>query len=201
MKVNCFLLLGFLLFSSGCIRSDMTPAAYMAWAAKSDNGLSVEKTVDDIKVSLLYQPHEYLVLREQRGNVPGPSEFESLVKEKEGFTYFLLRISPEETHTPILKTHLSSNGEYSERLSYYSYQLQKDIFMVEGLDTIRTVLYHFEPPTDLTPFVNISLAFELSEEQLPDQTFVMENKYLGIGPIKIHLSQISFSSIPSLKIH
>lgn len=133
---------------------------FVTWVADKDNKLIKDKTISDINYQLGYLPPEYLAYTELKGEEYGQEKFDAVKKHYLGMTYFKLRITVKNGNGEALKYELRSAQQYNDRISYLSFRMQKDIYLVQGKDTVYPDLYHFERVFDLAPYVDVMLAFE-----------------------------------------
>ncbi|MHB8259768.1 MAG: hypothetical protein ACYDCN_00990 [Bacteroidia bacterium] len=77
--------------------------------------------------------------------------------------------------------------------------MEKDIRMVDGMDTLKCVLFHFERAYDVIPYATFLLAFPKSKFPLAEKTFIYNDRVFNKGFIKITYTPEDLSQIPKLK--
>lgn len=178
----------------------LEPGEYVQWIQDPENGLKKEKTIDDMIFTLQYKPHEYIVCMEERE----PQLQDSLVKRKVGelsdMQYYDFKITLKKGEGELLKFKLNSPEEYNERINYFAFNMQKDIQLVEGNDTLPCSLFHFERAYDVTPSSVFMLGFPLSKNNPEDdKTLIVYDKTFNKGFIKFTFSNKELKNLPKLK--
>jgi len=185
---------------SGNVGELLEPIDYVGWVQNPENGLKMNKVIDDIQFSVQYKPYEYIVCMEERT----PSVQDSLLKRKfnelSEMQYFDLTISLVDGAGELLKYRLNSGQQYSERVNYFSFAMQKDIVLVDGKDTIPCELYHFERAYDVMPSGTFLLGFGKKNETLSSsKTLVLYDRVFGKGTIKLTIDKERIKNTPKLK--
>lgn len=121
-----------------------------------ENGYVREKKIENFTYTAYQKPTEYLLAkaRIEKGNDSlSANDFEDL-------QYFDLRIRVEDFNQEFMKYDLSDAGQYKDRVNYCAFNMQNDLKLVEGKDTLRCVLFHFERTFNTVPYGHFLLAFE-----------------------------------------
>lgn len=182
--------------------SDLTlmPREYVAWVQNLDNGLHSEKTIDEINFSIQYKPYNYIICMEERSDSISSKLVASKVSELNGLDYYDLKIKLINSEGELLKHDLSSSSEYQKRVEYFAFGLEKDIRLVNGKDSIRCSMFHFERSYEAAPYCTILLGFKSLENNKNAQlTLVLEDKIFSKGIIKFTFNKSNFERIPKLK--
>ncbi len=178
----------------------LEPKAYVAWVQTLENGLKRDKAFEDITFSVQYKPLEYIVCMEERKIRIEDSIIKRKVNELSDMQYFDLKISLNEGSGELLKYKLSSPQQYSERVNYFAFGLQKDIVLVESNDTLPCALYHFERAYDAIPSSTFLLGFSLDKnKQSESKTIIIYDRTFNKGMIKIAFDKHNLQKIPKLK--
>lgn len=175
----------------------------------SQNGLRSTKTVDGFEFSLSYEPAELMVLKDYDGKISEES-FEKEVRSRNHFLYFTLRIKNTDSKvTELLQHNLTSADEYTERLKYYSFNVQKDLKLQIAGDTVECCLATYERSYSLSPELTVSLAFPLKEQtadaiekrQLKERLNITFNeKVFNNGMINFSFHPNVVNTIPTLAL-
>lgn len=183
-----------------CNNGPLSPDAYMAWLNNPSNNLQVVENGDLFEYKIKYHPFEELILNEV-GTQCTASVLDSLSLEYKALEYYSLKISSSEKLNDVIKTGLTQESEYYERLSYLSYSFQSDIAMVVNQDTSMCALYHFERSYGATPYLQIMLGFENT-----DSAKAMDRKILIYSRMEpeptlftFNLRKESIQNIPKLE--
>lgn len=189
----------------------LAPADYLNWIENGKNGLLVTKTISDLNFSVFYKPYEYIVLKENEDSTLKPDELKNKINELNQMQYFTFRITAPSSSNELLKYKLLSQDEYFARVEYFSFKMQDDLKLVDGNDTLRCELFHFERIYNLAPYCTFVIGFPLSKEQitsntqnqpykLRDKTIVFEDKIFNSGIVKLTFESKILNHIPKLKL-
>jgi hypothetical protein len=195
-----FIVLVALLFNA-CKPASLGIKEYMAYIDDPSNGLLKTEEIGDFKISVQYRPVEYISVIEVRDadDDLSPAEFSKAMKENENMQFFLLRIAGTLKKEDALLSGLSREEEYYERLSHLIGGIEKNVLLVDGVDTLPCMMHHYERNYKLSDFHNITLIFEKKKDkQAHDKTLIYDDVMLGIGKIKINITRESINSIPEL---
>jgi len=163
---------------------------------KKDASSVISKTIGDITYSLIYKPLDYMVLTEAKD--PTEAEYIELKKEYSNLEYYTLEIMIKDFNDEILKYRTPSQEEYAQKVEYYSFGFQKDIFEIIDRDTLPCVSYHFERNYGISPKIRFNLAFASSASEM-DRTVYINNPYLNTGPVKMTFMKKDLNNLPVLK--
>ena len=159
----------------------LEPKEYVQWIRELTNGLKKEKTIDDLIFTVQFKPPEYIVCMEERQpQLPG-----DLVKRKTAelsdMQYYDFTITLKKGQGELLKYDLTSSGQYTQRVNYFAFGLQKDIQLLDGNDTLSCSLFHFERAYDVTPSGTFLLGFPVNKNSSgQDKTLIVDDKTFGI---------------------
>lgn len=200
--LNTFLLLGGLLLGLYGCQPSALPSDYVRYVSNPDNGLKRSKRVGQLQVDLQYKPIPYLIANELRRNDIQRSQFQERQQELSGSQYYNLQLSvPGDPQRNIISYGLRSEAELQERLYYLSFGMQHDIRLIDGADTLRPMLYHFERSYDLAPHRTFVLAFEQAPENKDqDKTLILDSPVLATGPLKLKIESKAIQNLPPLKL-
>ena len=191
-----------ILILSGCSKGKLEPAAYRDWVNNPANGLAIERTVGDFTVTASYRPHEFVVLNEWNPDEEqSDRSFAERMKELEGYQYINLRLDSKDKKTEVLKTALQSQQQYYERLQYLTTLIPRDVYLVDGGDTLPCTLHHYERTYKMTSFSDISLVFENKSKQTNDKILVFDDRLFGLGTLKFHFEKNNLNGVPQLSTY
>ncbi len=178
------------LFFSACSGS-LDRESYIAWVQNYDNGLRAKQQSAGYFFDAQYLPEVYRQL--QAGQEPTVQEDTA---STDGLQHYKLTIGFEERGKDFIKGTGNIKSEQEQRLYYFSYRFQNDIYLEVGKDRLPAMLYHFERAGDLRSERNFVLGFA----QKPDNkevALVIESPFFGAQPIKINISK---DHIPTLSL-
>lgn len=175
-----------------------------AFVADEEKKKNYETKIQEVNFKLRHISGEEMALREI-GDLSKATQamFDSAAKAYQGNLYFNLELSIDGFNEELMHYRPDPSGSeaaYEERVSYYSFGMQKDISIVVGeKDTIPCTMYHYERNYGVSPNNRFMLGFEASA--LKNAVLVYDNPYLPTGPVKFALSEQDLSSHPQIKIN
>ncbi len=185
----------------GCKQSAI-PSDYVRYVRNPDNGLLRSKQVGPVHIDLQYKPIPYLIANELRRNDISKEEFLPRQKELTGSQYYNLQLSvTDQPQANIINYRLRDETEIQKRLYYLSFGMQNDIRLIDGTDTLKPMLYHFERSYDLAPHRTFVLAFEQRpDNRYKDKTLILDSPVLATGPLKLKIKADALQNLPDLKL-
>lgn len=175
-----------------------------AFVADEEKKKHYETKIQEVNVKLRHISGEEMALREI-GDLSKATQamFDSAAKAYQGKLYFNLELSIDGFNEELMHYRPDPSGSeaaFEERVSYYSFGMQKDIcIVVAEKDTIPCTMYHYERNYGVSPNNRFMLGFEASG--LKNAVLVYDNPYLPTGPVKFALSEQDLSSHPQIKIN
>jgi hypothetical protein len=177
----------------------LSPGEYVKWVKNKENGLRKEKTIDDVTFSLQYKPYPYIVCLEQKKNTIADTLLKKRVSEIDNMQYYDLVISLKSAQCELLKYKIGSADDYQNRVKYFSFDMQHDIRLVDGGDTLPCALYHFERIYDIAPYCTFLLGFPLDKNHADaEKTLVYYDRIFGKGTIKFTYVKNEINNTPKL---
>lgn len=181
-----------LLFQS-CSALQLNKSDYVKFIENEENGLKVKKEIGDKIFSLQYEPTDYVLLKSGQNKIDK--------KELEGSEFYTLEVR-EEKGKDILN--LSEKGQdYNLKMEYLINDMQKDIKLIVGEDTISCSEFHMERGYDITSrarfmFSFTSEIFKKEEAGNMDRVIEFNDKVFGTGKIYITVESSAIENIPAL---
>ena len=178
---------------------------YIEWIIDKNNGLNVEKRINEFIFKSQFKPDEFeALLSLNSDNQTTNSALLEKVEEIKDAQYFTLSISCHEANGDILKYKVSDANEYYARVEYYSFNVQNDITLIDGKDTLQCALCHFERTYSSAPVIKLILAFPeskqpLEKESCHQKTLCFDDRVFSCGKVNIEITQEAVCSIPRLK--
>jgi hypothetical protein len=178
---------------------------YVKWIEDPENGLVKTKKLEKYRYSLLYKPNDYMIAKDLAALKIAQAEYDSLQEVYKGFEYYTFSIEDTSFHDELLKSGLTSRGQYDKRLMYYSFEMQKDIQLISGTDTIPCSLLHYERTFNVSPKANFLIGFPVTTKQKKSgkqvsKTFVYEDRVFKTGIVKLRIEDEAIKEIPAIKI-
>ena len=82
-------------------------------------------------------------------------------------------------------------------ISHLNFEFRDQILLIEGLDTLRPELYHFENDIQMNNRYRFLTAFQKTSNQ--DKTFVIDH-FFNDQNVSMTLKEEAFLNIPTLKL-
>jgi hypothetical protein len=173
---------------------------YLAYVNNPKNGLCTSKEIGEVIYTLQYKPLEYLIILEKQKDSISKNELEGRMDELKDMKYFTLKIEAKNNKEELLKYKLSSDEEYYERIRYFSFDMQKDIYLKNSKDSIPCSLFHFERTYGVVPYANFVLGFlnQSKSNSDGDQYFTFYDQVFDGGKINIKILKSDIQRIPKL---
>lgn len=178
--------------------TELSPLEYVTWMRDIEHGLYKEKTIDNLTYAVQYKTEDYVTCIEadDKTNI----QFKKSENETSDFVHFFdFKIKIENHNGEILKYNLSSPLQYDNRVKYLSFGAEKDIYLVDGIDTIPCSIYHFERAYDVAPELTMILGFTSKQKFVSSKTLVFQDKLFDKGIIKFTIPANELASIPKIK--
>lgn len=178
----------------------LEPVEYVAWMRNPDNGLYKEKQIDEIIYSVQYKTPDYMacISADNKDSIKPAARPEN---NTETIHFVDFKMTLENHEGEFLKHKLSSPAQYDSRVKYMAFGIEKDIFLVEGGDTIPCSICHFERAYDVAPEATVLLGFVSKQKYLKEKEFVFHDKLFGKGIIKFTFSKNEMKNVPRLKAY
>ena len=196
----------FTLFLNSCAEKPIH-YSYMGWVESNESGLRKSKTIGNYKYSIQYKPWSYIARQNLRDALYTVEDLKEQIGQMNELQYFTLRIGLQSERGDILESGIADMMAYQERIGYLNAHLNQDIFLLDGGDTLSCVLHHFERDFGLTPYINITLAFQIHEDEkaavlkqspyrYSDKVFVFDDRVFGTGMVKLTILKEDLVEIP-----
>lgn len=187
------------LFLVSCSPKELTPKDLITWVEEPDNGFVKEKTLDDLVFKVFYKPLNYVIAKENL-NKMSDSIYLKTKENIEGLQYVNLTIYPANgKQINVLNYGNTSDREQQEKIYYYSFTFQEDIYMMQGDEKLPCQLFNFARDHGLSPELNFALAFEHSKNK-GDLKIVINDVVFGNGELNFIIKESDILSLPSLKM-
>lgn len=158
---------------------------FVKWTAAKENELSKTKELNELNFKLSFMPAHSLAYIELKGEKYSAAVFDSVCRDYSQMSYFNLRIETPNRNGELLKYDLHNGQEYNDRITYMSFGMQRDIYLVQGNDTLYPGLYHFERIFEIAPYATVMLAFDNSKfKQENEFTIVYDDHLFDKGFLK-----------------
>jgi hypothetical protein len=163
-----------ILFLAAC---DLSPAEKQAWARDYSNGLHVRNVKGGLVYDVQYTPGWFV-------------ETNSMSSQENAIQQYWLEITEEGTGASIIEYEAASHEQLQQRVYYFSYQFEQDIYLEEAGVKLPCVLYHLEKDRGLGQGDRFVLGFEDSVKS-DEAVLVIASDYINSIPLRIKISKKS----------
>jgi len=180
----------------------LTPKEYVKWVKEPENGLVKEKKMNELQFSLYHLPSAYMVCNEIKNEKISKQQFVSIAAQYEDFEYYMLKIEAMGFNQELAKFQLQSTQEYEERIKYFAFAMQQDIYIeTENGNSFPCEIFHFERIYNIAPYTTFMLGF--AKENLKNtsyRTIVLNEKIFNKGLLKFKWSTSALENVPQIAL-
>ncbi|HXP52335.1 MAG TPA: hypothetical protein VN922_20440 [Bacteroidia bacterium] len=178
--------------------SKLVPGEYVKWVEDEQNGLKKKKEIEDIVFYAQYKPLPYIVCEEERKNDLPDTTIKRRTSELKGMQYLTLKIELKQAKGELLRYGISTTDDYNSRVSYFSFDMQKDLQLVEEGDTLPCLLFNYERIYGLAPYATFSLAFAKGKNINADKTLILFDHIFNKGLVKFYFKGKDIEAVPQV---
>lgn len=181
MKMRNSLLL-FIVISFLACSTELPIKDFASHVFDASNGLISKSETSENEYFVQFIPKELMAYNESKGD---RSIYNEIKKEFQGLEYYQISINKK----GIIK-------DKDEMSFYYGYLFEKDIYQLDGLDTLRPSLYLLEQGINGVENLKLNIAFQEGSDN--DRQIIINDKY---GQPSRHLiTEDAIRTIPQLKL-
>ena len=169
----------------------------LTWVNASENTYRTKK-LGDFEFSLKRLSPDIMALQELQGNTSDKQAFEEAKSHYTGLIYYRLNISNNQFHRELLKYNLSGSDEYTDRVAYCSFQINRDLYLTNGRDTVPCAIHEFERTFNIESGLNFVVAFPVIDLNR-DHTVVLQDQLFDNGIVKFSFGKTG-NELPYFKI-
>jgi hypothetical protein len=174
---------------------------YLAWANAPSSTRVNFINISGFTYQFEYTPTDLIALQHLRNKTITAASVAEEKKALGDFQYYTFRLCAP-NGIDIVKYRTASEQDKEQRSHYFSYEMEHDIRLVDGADTLKCTMYHYEKSFGVSPCTNFLLAFQVPDPARPidqtDKTIVLQDKVFGNGLISVKLTSKNLKKIPSL---
>ena len=177
----------------------MSLKEFMGWCADKNNKLSKEKDIEDMRFKLSYLPPEAMAFLELRTEKYDLSKFQKTSKDFSEMSYFNFRIEVIDGTGELLKYKMQSPSQYDARIKYASFEMQNDLYLVQGQDTLLPGLFQFERIFEVAPYATMMFAFDNKKfDKTSEFTIVYNDRLFEKGFVKFNYKNKQLINLPNI---
>lgn len=178
-------------------QKQLTAEEYVKWVTNPENGLRKDQKVQDFEISVMYQPQDYIIAKENVTNM-NIKNYESKKKSLGNSENFQIRIKLSHGGN-ILRYKQNNLLNETTRINHFSFSAKNDFSIITNEDTMACKLCHYSRNYNLTPTVDLSLLFDELDKK-SDWQLIYKDKQFGLGTVKFLFKEEKISNIPLLKV-
>jgi hypothetical protein len=172
---------------------------FVSWCSNEENQLSKTKTISEMMYKVIFLPPESMAYMELKTGQYDLETFRKTSESYKGMSYFNFRLELNNGNGELLKYNVNSPAHYEERIKYVSFYMEKDLYLVQGGDTIYPGLYHFERTYEVVPFLTVMLAFDNKKfDREKEFTLVYNDKLFEKGLVKFNYHHKQLIDVPQV---
>ena len=180
-------------------KDNMTVQEFLTWCGDKNNKFNKSKDIADIRFNLSYLPTPCMAFLELRTESYDFPKFQEACNHYSDMTYFNFQLEVIDGSGELLKYKLQSPAQYDERVKYTSFEMQKDIYLVQGKDTLLPGLFQFERIFEVAPYSKIMLAFDNKKFNKDREfTIIYNDKLFEKGFVKFNYKNKQLINLPNI---
>ena len=177
----------------------LTVQEFISWCSDKNNKLNKSKDIADIQFGLSYMPAESMAVLELRTEEYDYPKFIEACNHYADMTYFNFKIEVINGSGELLKYKLESPSQYEGRVKYISFEMQKDIYLVQGKDTLLPGLFQFERIFEVAPYSTVMFSFDNKKFNRNNEfTIVYNDKLFEKGFVKFNYKNKQLINVPNI---
>jgi hypothetical protein len=190
----------FLLYCISCSSGGgLTIEEMKSFSDNEKNNLITKQTFDQMEFTIRYEPVELIALRGASSADEFKKSYPEILQNYSELEYYTLTIKSLTKSTRDKVSELFT-GMPEETDSYFDFEIQNDIQMVQNGDSIPCAYLHKEVSESITNMLTYSIAFG-KQGIRADRNIVLISRLKDIPNIQFIITQESIESIPALKIN
>lgn len=173
---------------------------YSGWMEENSSELSKSYSNDKLEFILNFIPSDYAAYLTLQGEKPTQEYWDTLKNNYDSISIFKLQIKSLNSNEEFYKTDKPDASLYEDRVKYYSFEFQQNIFAVlDNSDTINCNMFHYERSYGVSPYSTFMIGFEKFNPE-KDVKIIIREKYFTNKNIEFKYSKKELSNVPQLKL-
>ncbi len=172
---------------------------FVSWCSNEENQLSKSKAISEMIYRVNFLPAESMAYTELKTSQYDLETFQKTSESYKSMSYFNFRLQLNNGNGELLKYKVNSPAHYEERIKYVSFYMEKDLYLVQGNDTVYPGIYHFERTYEVVPFITVMLAFDNTKfDKEKEFTIVYNDKLFEKGLVKFTYQNKVLVDVPQV---
>ncbi len=178
---------------------NVSATEFITWCSNEDNHLSKSKTVSEMQYKVMFLPPESMAYTELKAEEYNLEIFRKVSDSYKDMSYFNFRIQLSDGNGELLKYNLQSAMQYEERIKYVSFNMDKDLYIIQDNAIIYPGLYHFERTFEVVPYLTVMMAFDNKKfDKKREFTLVYNDRLFEKGMIKFNYQNNQLVDVPEI---
>lgn len=169
-------------------QKDLTLEEYSAYISNPENGLRINQNLGDFELSAMFEPSVYFT-KKQNGDLT--------LDEVSQFEHFQFRIKLNSGGNILMYKETQLQNEVT-RINHFGFMGHQDFHILTAQDTFDCKLAHFSRNYNLSPTIDLSLAFDAIPKN-DDWQLIYNDQQFNLGRIKFLFKSNDLENIPELK--
>ena len=183
----------------------LNPVEYARWIVSPSNGLQSKVTEGSYDFIVNYLPADYMILKEFRGREFSRKQFEKRQKELKNTEYYSLLINLNNGKNNVVKSLVDEHKANADQVvKYLAYDLQREIRLVKGTDTLKCSFLHMEETYEVTSYARLTLVFDVPEEGRrksdQDRTILATFPWLQNPDLRFSIAKKNLQNVPKVSV-
>lgn len=183
----------------GCSKSELKPNEYIDWFENPDNKMVKKFNQNSLELTCQYETPDFVYLKQNGSENIDEITFEENKNELKDLIHFKLKFRDTLSNN-FLRNNYTTLEEFNTKSMYLSYDIQYDLKLVKGNDTLPCVMNHHERTYGSTPYETILIAFQNVENSKSELELIFNDRVFGFGRVKFFFSKDELNEIPELKL-
>lgn len=198
-----FLLIISLVLSFSSCSNELSKNEYLKYLQDPENGLVKIVEINNIQIKCEYKPSDYVVLNQlskQLETEKTITNTKDLLSEADDFITFYIKLSSTKEND-FLKTDLLNKDQYYKRLNYYNSEIENDLILVQGKDTLQSNYTYLERNFGIGNESTLIVGFVKNKEKASENfSLILNEQALNLGQIKFDFLSEKINKVPKVKI-
>lgn len=180
----------------------LDPASYVQWVMNPLNGLQAKVTEGKYNFLVNYLPGEFMIIKEARGKKLGKKEFEKKKDELKNTEHYSLLIDLNNGRKNVVQSLVDyTKTPADDMVKYLAYDLQHDIKLFDGVDTLKCRFMHLEETYEVTSYARFLVVFDVPErKEKNDRVMLVSLPWMNRQTMTFTIKKENLLSVPRVSV-
>ncbi len=170
---------------------------YLEYLDKNWYKLTDSRELNGIVYQARFLPNDYRIL-ERFGQEIASEKLQTERQNLSDFQYFQIRLKAQTGN--IMEYNMEEYESRDSRQYYYTHEFARDIFLIDGTDTLRCEAHQFISNYGISPWVSVLAAFERSHKKTAEKRIGINDHIFHNGKVILKIPASAISQIPQLTL-